>query len=75
MAEVQMLKLSPSRRVTGKGPSVGRYRDQDIPAWIECGDGTRHEFSHIQSSSQLKRLNFCESVIHPGLVYKSIHTI
>jgi hypothetical protein len=72
MQQIETSMPAPSRRVVLKGPSVGRYLDHDIPSWIESGDGARHEYSHILQSEGFKRLGPTESVIHPGLVYKTI---
>lgn len=63
-------QTSPSRKVVGIGPSIGKYLDKNIPAWIETGDGVHHEYSRVLAPNEFEKLAPMESVIHPGLVYQ-----
>ena len=64
-------KMDSSRKVVEHGPSVGRHLNLDIPAWIVTGDGKRHEYSRILKVDEFSKLEAMESVIHPGLVYRT----
>lgn len=75
LAEVKdaFCEVHASRRVVARGPSIGRYLDRDIPAWIETGDGVRHEyvgtcgpvvdFSTVQEG---------QLALAPGLLYQGV---
>lgn len=67
--------IDPSRRVVEHGPAVGRYFDKEIPQWIRTGDGGRHEYSHVLGPNEFPKLAPNESVIHPGLVYKTAQPV
>lgn len=72
MTTESTIKMSPSRKVVGFGPSIGQYMGKDIPEWIDTGDGGHHEYSRILASNEFQKLSKMESVIHPGLVYKTV---
>jgi hypothetical protein len=61
--------------VKGKGPSVGTYRDRDIPAWISTDRGL-YEYARPATETdggvELAQLADDEVVIAPGLVYRSL---
>jgi hypothetical protein len=53
--------------------SLGRYRDHDIPAWIEL-ENSRWHFVGVQGTESTP-VRLGEVVIHPGLLYrKGINT-
>lgn len=59
------------------GPSIGTFRDKDIPSYIVTSDGVRHEFMGTtlaieapEGSVELARLDQDECVISPGLIYR-----
>lgn len=62
--------------VTSKGPSIGTYKERDIPAWIDAR-GSRYSYDRIwdEESGELKQLARDEVVIAPGLIYKIQPTI
>jgi|GEM_PF-4195246 len=63
--------MSDRGKIVAKGPSIGVYRDRDIPAWVIGGDG-RYAFDRPwdEESSDLSQLAADEIVIAPGLIYK-----
>lgn len=62
-----------STRVVVRGPIVGRYRDSDIPDWIETGDGARHQYVGTTGVIvDLSSLADGQSVIAPGLIYQRV---
>lgn len=59
--------------ITAKGPSVGTYRERDIPAWIDARGGHYVYDRPVRETSggvDLKQLARDELVIAPGLIYK-----
>ena len=64
-------EVHPSRRVAECGPSVGRYRDSAIPAWIVMGDGKRYEYAGI-CGPVVDFANLAEGqlALAPGLIYQ-----
>lgn len=64
-------EVHPSRRVVRRGPSVGRYLDADIPAWIEMADGSRHEYVGICGPVvDFSTLKDGQMALAPGLIYQ-----
>lgn len=66
---------SESRKIVEFGPSLGSYRDRDIPAYFVTAAGTRHEFDriavvHPEGGVELSQMTPNESVIAPGLIYR-----
>jgi len=59
--------------VDAKGPSIGTYRDRDIPSWIDARGG-RYIYDRIwdDEDGRLAQLARDELVIAPGLVYRTI---
>ena len=57
--------------VTAKGPSIGTYKDRDIPAWIDARGG-HYEYERLwdEKNGELAQLSRDELVIAPGLIYK-----
>lgn len=56
------------------GPSIGTYRDRDIPAWIKARGG-HYEYDRIgvldkEGGFEMSQLASDELVIAPGLIYK-----
>lgn len=67
-------KVAPCRQITAFGPSIGTYQERDIPAWIESGDGKRHEYVGVSGlCADLALLSPRQSVISPGLIYEEIN--
>jgi len=58
-------------KVDVKGPSIGTYRDRDIPSWIDVRDG-RYVYDRIwdENDGWLAQLSRDELVIVPGLIYR-----
>jgi hypothetical protein len=58
------------------GPSIGTYRDRDIPAYI-VSDRGRFEYDRIAVETDggvdLSQLARDECVIAPGLIYRAIN--
>lgn len=56
------------------GPSIGKYRGKDIPAYIVDDAGTKLKFNRIATENQngveLSQLANNECVIAPGLIYQ-----
>lgn len=56
-----------------KGPSIGTYRERDIPSYIVYEDG-RYEYDRIAVETdggvELAQLAPNECVIAPGLIYR-----
>ncbi len=60
-----------SRTITALGPSIGTYQGRDIPAWIESGDGRRHDYAGVSGIyADLEALAPGQCVIAPGLIYQ-----
>lgn len=60
--------------VTEQGPSVGQYRDRDIPAYI-VADGNVYDYARLahedaDGGCPLSQLAADECVVAPGLIYK-----
>lgn len=57
--------------VDAKGPSIGTYRDRDIPSWIDARGG-RYAYNRIwdEKDGRLAQLARDELVIAPGLIYR-----
>jgi len=60
--------------MTEKGPSIGTYKDREIPAYIITG-GHRYEYDRIavegnDGGAELSQLGPNERVIAPGLIYR-----
>jgi hypothetical protein len=57
--------------VTDKGPSIGSYKERDIPGWIDARGG-RYVYDRLwdERSGELSQLARDELVIAPGLIYK-----
>lgn len=73
LAEVKeaFCEVHPSRRVAVRGPSVGRYRESDIPAWIEMGDGKRYEYAGTCGPVvDFTSLAVGQLALAPGLIYQ-----
>lgn len=58
--------------INEKGPSIGYYLDQDIPAWVDAR-GRRYEFNRLwdETRGDIAQLAGDEIVISPGLIYSS----
>ncbi len=58
------------------GPSIGKYRDRDIPAFVRIGDGRIGHFAGVaplsaDGSIDLEKvLRDDEFLVYPGLVYR-----
>lgn len=56
-----------------KGPSIGMWRDRDIPAWLNARGG-HYEFDRVgildDGGFEMSQLARDELVIAPGLIYK-----
>jgi hypothetical protein len=63
--------------VTETGPSVGTYRDRDIPAYI-VSDRGRYTYDRIAVETdggvELSQLSRDECVIAPGLIYRRVES-
>lgn len=73
LAEVKeaFCEVHASRRVLERGPSVGRYRDSEIPAWIEMADGKRYEYVGICGPIvDFTNLTVGQLALAPGLIYQ-----
>ena len=61
--------------VRGTGPSIGTYRDRDIPEWIGTDRGI-FEFDRIASETdggvEMAQLAKDEVLIAPGLIYRAM---
>lgn len=60
--------------VSSQSPSIGTYRDRDVPDWIEK-DGIRFLYDRIaledsDGTTPLAQLRSDEFVIAPGLIYR-----
>jgi hypothetical protein len=70
---IQPLAKEMTTWVTRSKKSLGRYLDEDIPAWIELENSHWH-FAGVHSTSTTP-VRLGEVVIHPGLLYrKGINT-
>lgn len=63
--------------VTRHGPSIGVFRERDIPSYIVTSDGAFHDFHKTtlsleddEGGVELAKLSPDECVIAPGLVYR-----
>lgn len=68
--------VDPSRIITDRGPSIGTYRDRDIPEWMDQG-GTRYFYDRpaLQDSDgtvPLAQLRPDEFVVAPGVIYRRV---
>jgi hypothetical protein len=78
LAEVKtaFCETHPSRRVVERGPSLGRYMDSEIPAWLLLGDETRYEYvatcGPVVDCATIKP---DQVALAPGLVYQPIQMI
>ncbi len=63
--------MTPRGAVTEKGPSIGSYRDRDIPSWINAR-GRRYSYDRVWNETYgcIDQLSEDEIVIYPGLIYK-----
>jgi hypothetical protein len=65
-------EVHPSRRVSAQGSSIGRYKDADIPEWIETSDGLRHEYcGTLGQSIDFTRLSEHQMAMSSGLIYET----
>jgi hypothetical protein len=66
--------VTKSAEFTGRGPSLGTYRDRDIPEWINSDSG-RFNYDRVamedrDGSVPLAQLRPDEFVVAPGLIYR-----
>lgn len=65
------IKSPTKNQIIETGPSIGTYRDKNIPAWIKAGDDTISDYvSIIGDEIDLTTLKPNQSVIFPGLLYE-----
>lgn len=61
------------------GPSIGTYRERDIPSYIITKDGQRYEYDRIALETKggvaLDQLARGECVIAPGLIYRPTNVV
>ncbi len=72
-----MAEYAPSLRVTARGPSLGRHKGRDIPAWVEDAAGHRFAFDRTaegdpDGTTPLAQLDRGEALLAPGPIYRSI---
>jgi hypothetical protein len=68
------MTLDPSLTITDRGPSIGTYRGQDIPAWLDkAGERFSYDRPAMEDSdgtTPLAQLRPDEFVVAPGLIYR-----
>ncbi len=69
-AAMRKMRARPGDEFTDIGPSIGRFADKEIPAWLMDGAGRKHLFVSVLSSQSTPALEQGESVIAPGLLYR-----
>lgn len=74
--EQGQMKTHPDRRIVEVGPSVGTFRDRDIPEYVVTESGIRSDFIRIAKHDRdgccdLSQLGSDECIISPGLVYRA----
>lgn len=68
------MMIDASLVITGNGPSIGTYRDRDIPDWFDKA-GERFIYDRIamndtDGTTSLAQLRPDEFVVAPGLIYR-----
>lgn len=66
--------IDPSLVIRDQGPSIGTYRDRDIPEWMDKA-GQRFIYDRIavndsDGTTPLSQLRPDEFVVAPGLIYR-----
>lgn len=75
--DVGGVKIDESRKIAELGPSIGTYRDRDIPDYLVMEDGTRFRYNRIAQMKPdgdvaMDQLRRGETIIAPGLVYRQV---
>jgi len=70
------MKTDLERTIVEHGPSVGTHHAKPIPAYIITAAGQRSEFDRIaiedaDGQCDMAQLEWLESLIAPGLIYRS----
>lgn len=64
------LQADPGGLLIEMGPSIGNYRDHEIPAWVLNARGDRFEYVCALSNAQMIELENGQQLIAPGLLYE-----
>lgn len=70
-------EIDASRKIVEHGPSIGTYRDRDIPDYIVMEDGSRFKYDRVAAmrpdgNVAMDQLQRDETIIAPGLVYRQV---